>query len=1343
MKRTSIQMLVLSVVLSMMAGCSDDKKTGSEVAPDTGKPQDPCIENPESCQQKPGDCKENEKKCQDNAVMTCISSKWETTLRCDENQVCNSKTYMCDKNPEPGPSTFVCDSGAIRCTNNISYKCDDNDWGELNKCTGNQTCNPTTGACDAPECMENACNGNVLTKCSASGKKTIINCNNDQTCDKDLGECVDNHLGPVEVAKCTIVDDVTITSGTVICSNDELVTCAEGDLQHESCAPDEICRDGDSACSKLQNCDLDGQPLAHGDKACSDGNIVKCEDGKISISQRCEDKKCMASDGKYVCKTVDPELITCDLRGETIKDGYSACDGNVLRTCNAGTLSEGTDCADGIGGNSLCRAGQCVAAPCGVLASGDNACSEDYSQIVICRDGDLIPETGDKACTADQYCTDVPELSCVDKQNTKDYTAIAQIHADFDDITGLNPKGCSDDGKDYLTIANVAVSGVVTAKKSNGFFIQDPDVENGKNAGIFVNCTNSNCEINEGSIAVGDLVKVTSGYVGYNKCQLWVRTKGVDKIHVDKLAAGHVISPTSVSISDINNGVHNDYNGSLVVVNDTLPIFCDDKKCIVKDADYNTIVVTNYINTKTIGQISNYMVESYIRLNMSGIVYYNSDVSNSSFAPSVITALFCSGTQKKCDDGVIYACSEGQWEIENACVVPDNATAICEANSCAFECNEGYALNGEVCEKLADPKQNCTDVNGQEVAHNKTGCSDAKTRAVCDDGSWGEVKANCPEDPNGVTSCKSNRCSLTCNEGYQYNSETRKCDPILCTSYYTGSTYTVGQKACVSNMLWATCGNDGMWHNEASCDTGVVNGYDECRVDTCVTTTCADGEIYDEFTHECHVRQPSSCVDVNGLVVQDGKNGCSSQTERAVCNDGIWGTVVALCPLDPYGLTSCKSNRCSLKCNDGYKYNSTTKSCDPVTCTSPLADYVYVPGAVGCNTVYSLASCGTDGQWHEETTCVATVDHASAKCENDACTYVCNEGYLDVGGTCEKIVSTDNEPCTDANGAEVQHGKNGCSSQTTRSVCNNGNWDALVAECPQDPHGVTSCKSNRCNLKCNDGYKYDSTTKSCVSLNVCDHNVCASYSSVMVCGSDGQWQGTQVCNSGVAHAEDYCQNDVCVYECEDGYVESDGECVGTGDDCQITDRYGSVLATVRNGEYGCDTYDYEPVLRMCENGVLSEDDMKWCGERGCTIGESVCKPSLVEQCAFEFKTSGSDSRYIAVSVQRPDDGESVRVEVACANEDGLDEALDDWDYRACQESPSQPYTYTCGSIPDCGAGEYTCVIRATVAVSGGASFYCPQYEYRYLDPEHTNNYYSLDELDEEFYDSYEVTSACH
>ena len=70
-------------------------------------------------------------------------------------------------------------------------------------------------------------------------------------------------------------------------------------------------------------------------------------------------------------------------------------------------------------------------------------------------------------------------------------------------------------------------------------------------------------------------------------------------------------------------------------------------------------------------------------------------------------------------------------------------------------------------------------------------------------------------------------------------------------------------------------------------------------------------------------------------------------------------------------------------------------------------------------------------------------------------------------------------------------------------------------------------------VRCSDGYKYDSSTKSCVSLNACEHNVCASYSSVMICGSDGQWQGTQVCNSGVAHAEDYCQNDDCVHECEE------------------------------------------------------------------------------------------------------------------------------------------------------------------------------------------------------------------
>ena len=806
---SSLYAFTLSAAICVIAGCTEPKTNGSD-------------ENPV--------CTIGTKRCVDNNVKVCQDNAWTTLIPCSSTQRCDPSSYTCTDN-----LIHVCDEGETKCDgtapNQVAKYCDQNAWHDRETCTG-KICDGTTGTCIEPQCTPGVtCNGNTLVTCLPNGTKTEKDCTpGGNVCDVSKQDCV----SPNTDKTCTLDDGTKLNDGQSICMNDGLVTCTNGiPSGPEDCTQEGyICHDGASECAALKDCDIGTMHLHSGEYGCNaEGNVVLCDDGDASnVQERCTgDKVCMLVSGHYTCQK--PADGSCTFNLSTIPDGGYICDGNVLKKCESGTMSVGSDCASNHNGKSLCQVNACVAAPCnsGAVASGSKICNDDNTQIMVCTDGVLAPATGSEACTSNQYCQPGTVPTCHDNVTIKQYNTIQAIHADYDAITSLNANGCvNDNGDSRMTRADVSLTGVVTATKSNGFFIQDPDSTDGKHAGIMVHCINSNCTKSgfpETGIKVDDNVQVTASYVGYRNCQLWVRgkTDNSNSVQVQKTNGDKHITATKVTINDINTGVHNDYNGTLVHVEQASVASCDTNGasfCKIKDTNANEVYVTNYIAQGMVNKLKNMSASTVF--DVVGIVYFYKDKTASSLGASLINKYECTGTEKKCENNALYTCASGHWPETGTPCTTDvlNAVPVCNANGkdCSYECAEGFIPQPDgSCLPPEPEKQNCTDVNGATVLHGDRGCESQTVRARCDDGSWTD-EVSCPTDPNGSTTCQNNTCALACNEGYELNETSDGCNiKNLCDDAY-GNHFEIGDTTCVDDQNLGTCDN-GRW-SKTQCESG-------------------------------------------------------------------------------------------------------------------------------------------------------------------------------------------------------------------------------------------------------------------------------------------------------------------------------------------------------------------------------------------------------------------------------------------------------------------------------------------------------------------------------------------
>ena len=564
--------------------------------------------NSAQCEDVQITCDEGKLKCEDNELKRCESNAWTVKLSCESTQTCNATKEACDEQ-----ITIVCNDGAKRCNGSTPRTCQNNAWVDGTPCGTGEICIGESGSCEKAKCTSGKaeCDGNTLKYCDQNSQERTQPCTNGTVCNADLGRCVDPQASQCDVNGTKLAD------GASLCIGGKLYSCDDGEADFEDCENDEICHDGDNKCEPPLPCSLNGKSIAHGQSTCDAAKDVRtCNDGDLAVSKDCADPQvCVNEDGAFSCKV--PAANSCELNGTTIELGKKICVGNTLRTCVAGELDEGVVCGSG---KSLCKDGECVAAPCGSIASGSKTCNDDGTQIATCTDGNL---TDDNTCTADQKCSlsgNTPK--CIDIKTIPVYETITSIHNDYATIV---PSEC--EGKSGNTIeANVQIEGVVTGKYIDsgvpkGLYIQDPSIADGIKAGIFVFCnanSKTNCSAAYDSISIGDNVKVVSDGVGHLNCQMQIRSK--TKTTITNTTKTEKITAIPLNISDVNSGKNSIYNGTLVKLSHVTAVErqTSPKGWYVADDDGKRVFISNRMSN--IQSLFNEGHEYFI----TGIVgYYN------------------------------------------------------------------------------------------------------------------------------------------------------------------------------------------------------------------------------------------------------------------------------------------------------------------------------------------------------------------------------------------------------------------------------------------------------------------------------------------------------------------------------------------------------------------------------------------------------------------------------------------------------------------------------------------------------------------------------------------------
>lgn len=512
------------------------------------------------------------------------------------------------------------------------------------------------GSCINPKTDLNYCGAsNTCTEygCCTGGMK----CSWWETCQN--GQCI----------------DTACTEGKTRCRDGVMAKCHNGVWEDGEICKNGICNEELTACAVIMACEVDDAIVQDGAKTCSKNNqIVQCRSGVTSIIETCTDHEvCALADSDYACVPYNPN--PCMFGGKVVEHTKSVCDGNILRECRDGRLSEGKACPTAENSNKIvCSIDQCVV-PIGcpendkVYEHGSKKCSD--SKILQCYNGAFIDEIdcadrtdgaifcrnescvvpsdcmydNDKlkhneyACNSDNVLLKCQDGSMINFQDCgedarctlegciKTYTTIREIHQDYKIF--VDPSSCSSSGTS-ITPADIAIDGVVTAVKGElGFFIQEPSSD-GRYSGIHISCpkTKKCTTLLDGSqIKVGDNVRVRGFGINSYYCQLQIYTTDTDVV-VEKNDRTDKIEPIPLFADVIqDDGVSssgNAFNGSLVrispvtakeTVKETLGGKEYDEGWRSVDANNTPVLIGTSFIPVELNKDSHYDV--------TGIVYYN------------------------------------------------------------------------------------------------------------------------------------------------------------------------------------------------------------------------------------------------------------------------------------------------------------------------------------------------------------------------------------------------------------------------------------------------------------------------------------------------------------------------------------------------------------------------------------------------------------------------------------------------------------------------------------------------------------------------------------------------
>ena len=443
----------------------------------------------------------------------------------------------------------------------------------------------------------------------------------------------------------------------------------------------------------------------------------------------------------------------------------------------------------------------------------------------------------------------------------------------------------------------------------------------------------------------------------------------------------------------------------------------------------------------------------------------------------------------------MLACNESTpiCDIMVNCFTDDpNATAVCINSECKSQCNAGFVDVGGVCTAASCEPGSviCNDTND--------GLKVCKA-----DGTGYEAGSACTtEDANASGStCSAGKCEVVCKD--QFTHVNGVCKSVTCTP---------GDKSCAGDKV-LVCNERGTGYEV----------FEACTTDKAdATAVCADNAC----TYTCN----AGFVDVGG-----GCTAGSCEPGSVICNDTNDGLKVckadgtgyeagSACTTDDVNASgsTCNAGKCEVVCKD--QFTNVNGVCKSVTCT---------PGDKSCAGDKVLV-CNERGTGYEVfEACTTDKADATAVCADNACTYTCNAGFVDVGGVCTAVSC---EPgsviCNDTNdGLKV------CKADGT-------GYEAGSACTTDKANAVSSCLNDACQVRCAENY---------IDVNgVCTEVICTPGSTIchetdelvlLTCNALGiGYEYHQTCTTDVLNASAVCEAGACGFKCHDGFIDIEGVC---------------------------------------------------------------------------------------------------------------------------------------------------------------------------------------------------------
>lgn len=955
-------------------------------------------------------CDAEAKRCVESTIQVCKDGVWVLEATCEGNTPwCDVATHTCIAQPV----VKDCQDGAKKCDQNAVWACKTGKWEKTTDCNeGDKTCNSTTYVCDPKAQTEVTCDHN--------GTKLAV----------DATVCSDD----TTLQTCTLSDDGT--TATLVPKN-----CSENENDNKVCGND---AENKAACIDAQpapsvKCTKDGDKTEYkvGDKYCGDNNtLYTCtlsEDGTTATfeSAACQGDKPVCDNTANDCRAYKP----CDVTGSTTKIDHDAlaCDGNVSKKCNDGTLEIVEDCTKTPAPVCLASTGACGVAPVtsctdtvvGTVEDGKTVCKEN--NVYTCNNTQLSKTTD---CTVTEAEAAAHFVSvCTPGTAGADATCVKKCAEDYKYGEGANANKCvaaHDQQCKINTVGDKQVAQYRRAESEGGYTTWENcntaygNIQNGvyKCDAAGEQCVYDNqCE--------SGYHEVDDPYAG-KSCQHDITNECKDSANAPvELDAYVCMSNTQVGVCQTGEN----YTATVVpfgaACDTTKGMVCDSNKvgtlfkCACTGDTPDECKLVGSVKTPTL-YTCNAATGEYKGVACTTAVKYadpacNTETNGCDYKCKMDLVVNTDGTScVRCTDPTATSCGEGKYcGADGKCKAVE--TTLCTADVC----KDGfinYCKDDEGAKKYADAVS-CIENGVGICAEGGTACTtDVKscnvnymkvedtntftckkydtvecTTGVCTDSYYFGCPAATTDgakryhsapvgkpavDPNGTWACDAAKgWTLTCTETELYEVIDGKCTlkagKCKADSDCSGETpkCNVASNTCVAATP-AAC--------EPKCEEVTVEGVKKVKVTTCSET----GEA---TTNEYTDKSCKSATEV-GVCLNDAKRCATGSTVGIeTCANGEWGTVVACSSTDADAETfecvaeaTCKIKTCK---------NDKTPSEDGLTC---------VAGG-GTTPAWELLKAFTINKGGQGGTCVTALSNINIIAGNEGNPTCSTNNYVGMG----------------------------------------------------------------------------------------------------------------------------------------------------------------------------------------------------------------------------------------------------------------------------------------------------------------------------------------------------------